>query len=100
MEKTNERNEQRSDRSDRSDRSERPERKFQNRRSRRKVCAFCIDRAEFIEYKDISKLRKFMTERAKIMPRRMTGTCSKHQRELTVAIKKARHVALLPFVTE
>jgi len=88
------------ERNDRNDRSERSDRRPNQRRGRRKVCAFCIDRAEFIDYKDIAKLRKFMTERAKIMPRRMTGTCSKHQRELTVAIKKARHVALLPFVTE
>ena len=70
------------------------------RRGRKKVCAFCIDRAETIEYKDIAKLRRSLSERAKIMPRRVTGTCAKHQRELTTAIKKARHIALLPFVSE
>lgn len=70
------------------------------RRGRRKVCAFCVDRAEHIDYKDISKLRRFMTDRAKIMPRRMTGTCAHHQRMLTVAIKRARQIALLPFVND
>lgn len=100
MEKEKVERSERPERNERQERSERPERRFNNRRGRRKVCAFCVDRADTIEYKDIAKLRKFMTERAKIMPRRMTGTCSKHQRELTVAIKKARHVALLPFVSE
>lgn len=71
-----------------------------NRRGRRKVCAFCMDKAEFIDYKDINKLRKYVTERGKILPRRISGTCAKHQRELTIAIKKARNIALLPFTTE
>ncbi|MFT3952236.1 MAG: 30S ribosomal protein S18 [Oscillospiraceae bacterium] len=70
------------------------------KRGRKKVCMFCIDRAETIDYKDISKLRKCMTERAKILPRRVTGTCAYHQRELTASIKKARHVALLPYVAD
>ena len=70
------------------------------KRDRKKVCMFCVDRAEKIDYKDIAKLRKCMTERAKILPRRVTGTCAFHQRELTSAIKKARHVALLPYVAE
>ena len=70
------------------------------KRPRKKVCSFCVDRAEVIDYKDISKLRKCMTDRAKILPRRVTGTCAYHQRELTKAIKKARHVALLPYVSE
>lgn len=70
------------------------------KRARKKVCMFCVDRAEKIDYKDIAKLRKCMTERAKILPRRVTGTCAFHQRELTSAIKKARHVALLPYVAE
>ena len=70
------------------------------RRSKRKVCAFCSDKAEFIDYKDIAKLRKYVTERGKILPRRISGTCAKHQRELTVAIKRSRNIALLPFTTE
>ena len=67
---------------------------------RRKVCLFCADRIEKIDYKDLAKLRKCMTERAKILPRRVTGTCAYHQRELTVAIKRARHLALMPYVAE
>lgn len=66
-------------------------------RRRRKVCAFCLERTEFIDYKDVTRLRRFLSDRGKILPRRMTGTCAKHQRELTVALKRARHIALLPF---
>ncbi len=69
-------------------------------RKRRKVCSFCTDRVEHIDYKDAGKLRRFLSERSKILPRRMTGTCAAHQRQLTLAIKRARHVALLPFVTD
>ena len=70
------------------------------RRSRKKVCAFCSDKAEKIDYKDVAKLRKYVTERGKILPRRISGTCAKHQRQLTVAIKRSRNIALLPFTTE
>lgn len=70
------------------------------KRTRKKVCAFCADRAEFIAYKDVAKLRKCMTERYKILPRRVTGCCAYHQRELTTAIKKARQVALIPYVSD
>lgn len=70
------------------------------RRSRRKVCNFCDDRVGQIDYKDVAYLRKFVSERGKILPKRMTGTCAKHQRELTQAIKRARHLALLPFIGE
>ena len=70
------------------------------KRPRKKVCAFCVDRVEVIDYKDVAKLRKCMTERAKILPRRVTGTCAFHQRELTVAVKKARQIALLPYVSD
>ena len=70
------------------------------RRTRRKVCAFCADKIEHIEYKDVSRLRKFITERGKILPKRMSGNCAKHQRELTIAIKRARHLALVPFAGE
>ena len=67
---------------------------------RRKVCMFCMDKIETIDYKDISRLRKCITDRAKILPRPVTGTCAYHQRELTSAIKRARHIALLPYVSE
>ena len=70
------------------------------RRSKRKVCAFCAEKSESIDYKDVAKLRKYVTERGKILPRRISGTCAKHQRELTVAIKRSRNIALLPFTTE
>ncbi|NLK94954.1 MAG: 30S ribosomal protein S18 [Clostridiales bacterium] len=70
------------------------------RRSKKKVCAFCSEKAQTIDYKDVAKLRKFVTERGKILPRRISGTCAKHQRELTEAIKRSRNIALLPFTTE
>ena len=69
-------------------------------RRRRKVCQFCVDKATFIDYKDTAKLRRFLSERSKILPRRTTGTCAMHQRQLTEAIKRARQVALLPYVTD
>ncbi|MBO4694096.1 MAG: 30S ribosomal protein S18 [Clostridia bacterium] len=71
-----------------------------HRKARKKVCHFCVDRVEEIDYKDIAKLRKFVSERAKILPRRATGTCAKHQRALTTAIKRARQVALLPYTND
>ena len=67
---------------------------------RRKVCAFCVDKVEEIDYKDTAKLRRFTSDRAKILPRRVTGTCAYHQRELTKAIKRARHIALLPYTSD
>ncbi|MBE6550351.1 MAG: 30S ribosomal protein S18 [Ruminococcaceae bacterium] len=69
-------------------------------RRRKKVCIFCADKVDFIDYKDSAKLRKFISERGKILPRRISGTCSKHQRDLNTAIKRAREVALLPYVTD
>ena len=63
---------------------------------RRKVCAFCADKTVLIDYKEVNRLRRYLSERAKIEPRRKTGTCARHQRMLTVALKRARHVALLP----
>ena len=69
-------------------------------RKRRKVCTFCVDKVEHIDYKDAVKLRRFLSERSKILPRRTTGTCAMHQRQLTEAIKRARQIALLPFVTD
>ncbi len=69
-------------------------------RKRRKVCSFCVDKVTVIDYKDVAKLRRFLSERGKILPRRTTGTCAAHQRQLTTAIKRARHVALLPYVAD
>ena len=69
-------------------------------RRRKKVCIFCADKVDFIDYKDSAKLRKFISERGKILPRRISGTCALHQRELNTAIKRARQVALLPYVTD
>ena len=79
-----------------ADRPERDNRRG-GRKGRRKVCSFCVDKAEYIDYKDVAKLRRFISERGKILPRRVTGTCAHHQRGLTGAIKRARHLALLPF---
>jgi len=69
-------------------------------RKRKKVCQFCVDRGPAIDYKDTVKLRRFISDRSKILPRRTTGTCAQHQRELTEAIKRARQIALLPYVTD
>ena len=82
------------------ERSERRPRPRGGRRPRRKVCSFCVDKIEYIDYKDINRLRRFVNERGKILPRRTTGTCAAHQRELTEAIKRARQVALLPYVMD
>jgi small subunit ribosomal protein S18 len=67
---------------------------------RRKVCRFCVDKVDYIDYKDVRLLQQFIVERAKILPRRISGTCAKHQRMLQQAIKRARHVALLPFTSD
>ena len=79
---------------------ERTERPQKARRSRKKVCMFCVDKVEHIDYKDTAKLRRYISERGKIVPRRISGNCAKHQRQLTEAIKRARQIALLPFVAE
>ena len=85
-----------------ADRPERPERDNRRggRKGRKKVCGFCVDKVESIDYKDVARLRRYISERAKLLPRRVTGTCARHQRELTVAIKRARHLALLPFSSD
>ncbi|MDD6315761.1 MAG: 30S ribosomal protein S18 [Clostridia bacterium] len=90
---------ERTERPERAERPERPERPRNDRR-RRKICQFCADKVEHIDYKDTAKLRKYVSDRGKILPRRMTGTCAMHQRQLTEAIKRARHVALLPYTAE
>ena len=86
-------------RTERPERSERPRNEGGNRR-RRKVCQFCVDKAASIDFKDAAKLRKYVSDRGKILPRRMTGTCAAHQRELTEAIKRSRQIALLPYVLD
>ena len=81
---------------DRGERKQRP----RGRKPRRKVCDFCVNKVAYIDYKDSAKLRKFISERGKILPRRISGTCALHQRELNTAIKRARQVALLPYVSD
>ncbi|MCL2663220.1 MAG: 30S ribosomal protein S18 [Oscillospiraceae bacterium] len=76
------------------------ESRSQNRGKRRKVCQFCVDKVQDIDYKDVNKLRKCISERSKILPRRTTGVCAKHQRRLMIAIKRARQIALLPYVSD
>jgi small subunit ribosomal protein S18 len=68
--------------------------------SRRKVCAWCVDKIDIIDYKDANKLRRYISDRGKIEPRRKTGTCARHQRRLTLSIKRARHLALLPYTAD
>jgi len=70
------------------------------RRGKKKVCAFCVDKIEHVDYKDVGRLRKYVTERGKIIPRRISGNCAIHQRQLTVAIKRARYMALMPYTVE
>ncbi|MDD2211746.1 MAG: 30S ribosomal protein S18 [Clostridia bacterium] len=70
------------------------------RRPRKKMCAFCAEKVEDIDYKEVARLRKYITERGKILPRRISGNCAKHQRQLTIAIKRARNIALLPYTAE
>ena len=69
-------------------------------RRRKKVCVYCADKNAVIDYKDVNKLKRYISERGKILPRRITGNCAKHQRKLTTAIKRARHIALMPYITD
>ena len=89
---------------DRDARPERPRRRpgggSGGRFGRRRVCSFCVDKIQSIDYKEPSKLRRYISDRGKIEPRRKTGTCARHQRMLTLALKRARHVALLPFTAQ
>lgn len=75
-------------------------RRERGRRPKRRVCSFCVDKVEIIDYKDANRLKRYITERGKILPRRISGNCAAHQRSLTQAIKRARIVALLPFTVE
>ncbi len=70
------------------------------RGGRRKSCSFCMDDVEYVDYKDVGRLRRFLSDRGKILPRRVTGTCSRHQRQLSKTIKRARFMALLPYVVD
>ena len=70
------------------------------RRPRKKVCNFCVEKIDDIDYKDVEKLRKYISDKGKILPRRVTGTCAKHQRKVTVAIQRARAIALLPYTVK
>lgn len=70
------------------------------KRRKKKVCLFCQDKIDFVDYKDTNKLNRYLTDRGKVLPRRVTGTCAKHQRAVTVAVKRARIIALMPFVKE
>ncbi|NLY91577.1 MAG: 30S ribosomal protein S18 [Firmicutes bacterium] len=69
-------------------------------KKKRRVCAFCVDKIEHVDYKEVGKLRKYITERGKILPRRISGNCAHHQRQLTVAIKRARQLAMLPYTSD
>ena len=82
------------------DKSESPMKRRGGMRRRKKVCVFCGEENAVIDYKDSNKLRKYVSERGKILPRRITGTCAKHQRALTTAVKRARHIALMPYVQD
>ena len=84
---------------DREQRGDRPNSGMRMRK-RKKVCAFCAEKVDDIDYKDVARLKKFLSERSKILPRRITGTCAKHQRFLTTAVKRSRHIALIPYISD
>jgi len=92
--------EPRGDRGDRGDREERGGGGGRRFGARRRGCAFCIDKVEHADYKDVSMLRRYVTDRGKLEPRRKVGTCAKHQRSVALAVKRARQVALLPYTSE
>ena len=79
---------------------DREPRRPRGRRPKRKVCGFCVDKVVDTDYKDLPRLRRYVSERGKILPRRMTGNCAKHQRQLSIAVKRARLVALLPYSSD
>ncbi len=83
----------------REPREQRERAPFRNKR-RKKVCAFCADKIDYIDYKETRRYVKNLSERYKILPRRVTGTCARHQRQLTIAVKRARHLALIPYITD
>ena len=86
---------------DRNDRNDRGERRERNKNfKKKKVCSFCVDKVDYIDYKDLGKLKKYLSDRGKILPRRITGNCAVHQRALTSAVKRARVIAFLPYITD
>lgn len=85
---------------EKSERSDSPMKRRGGMRRRKKVCVYCADKNAVIDYKDVNKLKRYVSERGKILPRRITGNCAKHQRALTTAIKRARHIALMPYTVE
>jgi small subunit ribosomal protein S18 len=94
-------NNKKDDRNDRNDRGDKGDKgSFRMRKAKRKVCAFCVDKVTLIDYKDVPKIKKYVSERGKILPRRISGNCAKHQRTLTISIKRARHIALLPYTSD
>ena len=86
------------ERGDREHREQRPG--GMRMRKRKKVCAFCAEKLDDIDYKDVARIKKFLSERSKILPRRITGNCAKHQRFLTTAVKRSRHIALIPYISD
>ena len=90
---------ERSERGDRGDRGDRGNGGMRMRK-RKKVCAFCAEKLDHIDYKDVARIKKFLSERSKILPRRITGNCAKHQRFLTTAVKRSRHIALIPYISD
>jgi len=89
--------EQRSNNTDNSRNSNAPMRRMSKKR---KVCAFCAEKLDDIDYKDVARIKKFLSERSKILPRRITGNCAKHQRLLTTAVKRSRYIALIPYISD
>ena len=83
-----------------ADKADAPMRKKGAVRRRKKVCVFCGEKSAPIDFKDVARLKKYVSERGKILPRRITGNCAKHQRALTVAVKRARHISLMPYTME
>ncbi len=77
-----------------------PQKKRTGMRRKKRVCSFCAENSETLSYKDVAKLRRYVSERGKILPRRINGNCAKHQRVLTVAVKRARHLALMPYTMD
>ncbi|HBX23887.1 MAG TPA: 30S ribosomal protein S18 [Desulfotomaculum sp.] len=75
-------------------------RRERGRRGKKRICSFCVDKMQAVDYKDVSRLKKYITERGKILPRRISGNCARHQRMMTLAVKRARNIALLPFTLE
>jgi len=75
-------------------------RRDRGRKPKKRVCSFCVDKITYVDYKEVTRLRRYITERGKILPRRISGNCAHHQRQLTVAIKRARHIALMPFASD